>query len=491
MAYRLNYSDYPGSAGPPDPAAWVGPPGPPGPTGAGGPQGPQGVQGVPGAPSVALPPGGSIQAAIDALPASGGIVLLAANTTYVVTTAVLSTKNQVHLSAPGWGTIIQRGPALAGTMLQLTGTGCLIEGMTFDGNGGVNTTGSTEVQVSGASSRITNVQCINSAATVTVAVTGAGGRVDHCTITGMGISLSTERGYGVWALGNVPVFIEHNQISGTNIDAIGVNGPGSVIDGNSIVGCHTYTASPGGQVGLYANTGGAIGLGVTFSNNFIGQGGAPTMSGGVEIGCVNSTVIGNTIINQYGGGANIEVNGCVFAGNTIENVGLDMSGNQDGLVITAGVTDFVVTGNRIGDSATPPNMRWAIAVAAGASDRYVISGNLLWPNNRPNTGIADSGTGVLKVIENNVGVDTLVPAAFSAATLSIGVKSKAFHLQNSGTTTITAIAAADRASGAVRVALPNAAFIFTAGNNIGNTVTTVANVPLMMVCDETGKWWLK
>jgi hypothetical protein len=40
MAYRLQYSDYPGTAaGPPDPARWVGPTGPPGPPG---PQGPQG-----------------------------------------------------------------------------------------------------------------------------------------------------------------------------------------------------------------------------------------------------------------------------------------------------------------------------------------------------------------------------------------------------------------------------------------------------------------
>ena len=39
MAYKLHYSDYPGSAGPPDPAAWVGPPGP---------MGPPGPQGIPG-----------------------------------------------------------------------------------------------------------------------------------------------------------------------------------------------------------------------------------------------------------------------------------------------------------------------------------------------------------------------------------------------------------------------------------------------------------
>jgi hypothetical protein len=59
MAYRLQYSDYPGTAeGPPDPARWVGPPGPPGPVGPPGPPGPPGP----------MPPGGPF------LPLSGGTV---------------------------------------------------------------------------------------------------------------------------------------------------------------------------------------------------------------------------------------------------------------------------------------------------------------------------------------------------------------------------------------------------------------------------------
>ena len=52
MAYRLNYSDYSTTTGPPDPAAWVGPPGPMGPPGPPGP----------------MPPGGPF------LPLTGGTV---------------------------------------------------------------------------------------------------------------------------------------------------------------------------------------------------------------------------------------------------------------------------------------------------------------------------------------------------------------------------------------------------------------------------------
>jgi hypothetical protein len=47
MTYKLRYSDYPGSAGPPDPERWVGPPGPPGRPG---PEGDPGAPGAPGAP---------------------------------------------------------------------------------------------------------------------------------------------------------------------------------------------------------------------------------------------------------------------------------------------------------------------------------------------------------------------------------------------------------------------------------------------------------
>lgn len=444
--------------------------------------------------TVTTPTGAAIQAAINALPATGGTVTLLANTTYVVTAAILSSTPNVHISAPSWNTVIQRGPSLAGIMFDLEGAGCLIEGITFDGNGSVNTSGGqSEVKVGGANSRITNCQVINSASVINVSATGAGCRVDHCTITGLGISLSTQRGYGIWAINHVQVFIEHNKITGTGIDGIGVDGPGSVVDGNTVSGCHCYTGGPGGQVCVYA------GPGVTVSNNYIGQGGSSTVggqSGGMELYGNYITCTGNTIVNQYGGGIAVEGTGYGFTitGNTIQNVGLDMTTNEDGIVVHAGITDFVVTGNRIGDDAATPNMRWCIVVLAGASDRYTIAGNICGPCNRPLAPISDSGTGTHKTIYNNMGVETAVPVAYSAAALPLPLSS-VFHIWTTGTLGITSITGAASAAaapyGTVKTAIPNAAFTFTAGNNIGNTVTTVANVPLLMVCDETGKWWLK
>ena len=81
MAYKLQYSDYSTTEGPPNPAAWVGPPGPPGPVGPSGPQGatgPQGPSGVvgsmPEAPMDGVAYGRKSGVWTGVLPLSGGHV---------------------------------------------------------------------------------------------------------------------------------------------------------------------------------------------------------------------------------------------------------------------------------------------------------------------------------------------------------------------------------------------------------------------------------
>ena len=74
MAYNLQYSDYPTTQGPPDPARWVGPPGPPGPQGPTGPTGPQG----PAFPEA--PADGTIYGRGGATPDWSGVLPLAGGT---------------------------------------------------------------------------------------------------------------------------------------------------------------------------------------------------------------------------------------------------------------------------------------------------------------------------------------------------------------------------------------------------------------------------
>ena len=131
MAYKLKYSDYVTSEGPPDPAEWIGPPGPPGPPGAPGPAGPQGPQGDPG--DFAEAPndgkiygrGGVTPAWTPTLPLSGGTVsgVLATvtpapgtNTPQVATTAYVVTA-LAGLSGGGYTLPIASTTVLGGVMV--------------------------------------------------------------------------------------------------------------------------------------------------------------------------------------------------------------------------------------------------------------------------------------------------------------------------------------------------------------------------------------
>jgi parallel beta-helix repeat protein len=366
------------------------------------------LNGVPQGSFIDVPPGGSIQAAIDVLPSTGGEVRLFPNTTYVITTGIVSAKDNVHISAPGWGTVIQRGASMGGstqqerTVLQLSGMGCLVEGMTFDGNGFANITGYAEILVSGTHSRVTGVQVINCAGEINIGVSGSDSRVDHCTIVGFGI-LSTLRCYGIWGIpgSHNRLQIDNNVVTNTNNDGIGASGSGATISGNTVSGCHCYLLSGGGQIQIYGNT--DADASVIVSGNHIGQGGGAAASGLILFGN-NITATGNTIINQYGVGIGLEDgNGFTITGNTVLNTGLDMSGTQDGIAI-GGVNDFVISGNTIGDNQLTPTMRWAINVTSGVSGRYTIVGNECGPCTDSSV-IHDGGTGTAKVVANNGGVD--------------------------------------------------------------------------------------
>ena len=105
MAYKLSYSDYSTASGPPDPAAWVGPPGPPGPVGPMGPVGPPGPD-FPEAPADGrfYGRGGTTPTWVAALPLSGGTVsgplTLAGNATSALHAVPLQQLNAATAGAP-------------------------------------------------------------------------------------------------------------------------------------------------------------------------------------------------------------------------------------------------------------------------------------------------------------------------------------------------------------------------------------------------------
>ena len=120
---------------------------------------------------------------------------------------------------------------------------------------------------------VRNMQFINSAGTIYLGLQGQNSRATGNTITGMGGPLSTERGYGIWAIGYTTVMIDHNTITGTGIDGIGFDGDGTQIIGNYVAGCHCWNVSQGGQIGPYYGTtriGNGVGVRQVVVGNTIG-----------------------------------------------------------------------------------------------------------------------------------------------------------------------------------------------------------------------------
>ena len=347
--------------------------------------------------------GGSIQAALNALPATGGTVMLEANKTYVVTAALTSAKPNVKVTAPSWATILRRDPGYnSAGQLTLTGANAIIEGFTIDGNSVTGT--QFEVSVAGAGSIIRNMQVINGGGTGHINLQGQNSRATDNTVTGLGTIPSTQRGYGIWAINHVTVMIDNNTITGTGIDGIGFDGSGTCVIGNTVSGCHCWNGGQGGQIASYYTSTGGVGTSPLVIGNYIG---APGSNQGMGIECwmPGMLVSGNTIENIPQAGIILFGNSITVTGNSIRNCG----GTADGLVVTANITDFVITGNRISDDQATPTMRYAISIYAGASDRYTIAGNQCLPNTT--AAIFDGGTGTNKTIVNNLGASNRLNTA--------------------------------------------------------------------------------
>jgi hypothetical protein len=437
---------------------------------------------VPG--QIAVPAGGSIQAAHDALPATGGSILLAANTTYVLTAPVNITKPNVHISAPSWSTVVQRDPSNTGgassnVLINFTGNNCILEGLTVDGNSVLHF-GSFEIATSGANSLVRNLHFVNCQGSGHLALAGNNSRATGNTITGPGIAFGTQTGYGIWAINHQTVMVDHNVVSGTCIDGIAVDGDGSQVIGNRLFGCHTYTGQAGGQIVTYPiGSGGATGNGITVVGNTIGPGGS-NFADGIEAGAANMLITGNTIDGVQGYGILVISGGCTITGNYLRNIAA--SAGIDGIeVLAAAVGDLVITGNRIADDRATPMMRAGIWINTSAADRYTIVGNTI--TGATQNAIVDQASGKSKVIAHNSGFDAVIPSVASAATITLFMNPL---ISLTGSTAVTAIdSTVGQATGRTITIIPTGNSSFVAGNNIANGVTATIGVPIFGVFDGT------
>lgn len=132
-----------------------------------------------------------------------------------------------------------------------------------------------------------------------------------------------------------------------------------------------------------------------FSNR---PGGGLSITGSRDVIFTNCSFINN---HQYGclvgaGSTQVRFMACSFDSNGQASAGA----GWDGVAIAAGVTDFSVIGCFAGNGGRfAATQGTGISVEVGASDRYVIHGNLVTGN--LTSGTFDGGTGVNKLIAGN------------------------------------------------------------------------------------------
>jgi hypothetical protein len=140
---------------------------------------------------------------------------------------------------------------------------------------------------------------------------------------------------------------------------------------------------------------------------------------GVELGlCDGIRFTGGQAINCGGHGAVIGASAkrVVFNGFAARGNSVDAANTYDGITVAANATDFVIEGcTATNDVVVWGTQRYGVNVAAGTSDRYIITGNLLTGNGTG--GVNDGGSGTTKYISYNTGYRT---SNSGAAQIAIG-----------------------------------------------------------------------
>jgi hypothetical protein len=424
---------------------------------------------------VTVPPYGSIQAAIDALPATGGRVELSANTTYLLTSGISTSKPNVTLTAPGWGSIIRRDPSFTtGVLVSMTGAGAIIENLTVDGNGVIPTNygGYSEALVSGANSIVRGCHIMNSKGTIHLTLAGMYSKALFNKITGPGINLHVETGYGIWALNGDTVLIEGNTVTDTCADGIGFGGPGSRAIGNHISNCHLYSENGGGQLAYYDITLGVpAGVGLS-QGNYIGA--TPT-GDGLEVSGKYFISDGDEVEGVGGYGMHISATSghVTLVNGIIRNTGSGSPTFMDGIIIDANVSDIKIHQMQILDDRATKVMRSCIAFNVGTSDNITITNNSFGPF--LNFAIVDFGTtGMNKIVKNNLGIDnTFTPIAILSGTIS-PLWGETQVISNVGT--VTSIQGVLYNNRVARFFSGSGTVVYQAGSgNIMNTTTCALN----------------
>lgn len=193
----------------------------------------------------------------------------------------------------------------------------------------------------------------------------------------------------------------------------------------------------------------------------------------------------NIIAGWKGTGIRLFYTGSAYSvnihGGAIKDCGVPAAHGY-GIQALGGSGGWSVDGVDIGGFTNTNSMDYAI-FADGAHDAIRIVSNRL--NQALLAPVLLSGANTNAVIRDNIGLDDVIASVPSAATIALPLNPIFLVTGTAGVSTVTSFMPAG-SRGLLRT--PNAAITFTAGASIGNTFTTVQNVPVSWYWDGTRIW---
>jgi hypothetical protein len=411
-----------------------------------------------------------IQEAISATPwEPGGEIRIpppAAGTFWDVYAPITITNNYIQIVGSGKSSIVRFLPT-SGTVFTFTAGGLAsfhglrnqlkdvtIEAPATNTVVGVSIYGQTEARISGVYINSVNVGIKVDGITSIV-------WIDQTLIS----TLMPTTGIGIYQTGgaSADVYITNSVILGTYASQplAGINlstTSGTKITGNSIYATGTaLLINPGNGEEVWAvdssfnwydtSSANAVtiaptGTGVVKRVVSVGDWFATAALNGIEFGATG-TIDGVTIAEAriynngrhgvlYSGGTNVE-----FRGNTVSGNSQSSPGNYHGMAVAAGAGGFRVNGGLYGPSSGwAASAGYGILIATGASDDYMIHGATFI--DELSGKLSDGGTGLNRVVKDNLGTDDIFVVKASATTVSlVGLSNDCYFI--TGTTTITTI----------------------------------------------------
>jgi hypothetical protein len=368
----------------------------------------------------------AIDAAVAALPATGGTLLFPAGT-YRITDAI--TINPPRTRVVGYGAkITQAGAQKVG--LSVTGDGVVIEGLWIYNANGAAEWGAGQiavgVSISGADGvRVTGARIENWARSAVRVYQSNDAEVQACTIVGIGAAgglvagsnnnfgvegyLSGAGYSGLRVIGNWISGVAQGVFAGTDWDGTKINGNRFDLGGAGQMCVYLDNASNLEISDNQCRDAGQAAFKVQITSDSLAD------SAGVLIAnnLIDTTGQSGIIVAPAAGGLTPRFASVSITGNVIRNVG------QEGVIVSQ-ADDFSVTDNIIADAATY-GIRLGNTVAPTSNHDGRVAGNLIARTQKQALYLQSASTSYTGLIEDNLIIDpALAGTGYEGVYLSTG-----------------------------------------------------------------------